>query len=164
MDQKDEPRLHYSQTIEGHMEILKLTSSVPVNQDVRAYFNQTVPDGAEAWLSKPEVPSPEEVMANDSNEDDVMLLPNKIIGPWESKEAYLKAHYELLREDSVAPLRDAVAYFREDPHMMDSPVVAIYEKVAIVLMLVRLSSFLLTTNVIPGPHYWNHTRKEGPCS
>ena len=140
MDQKDEPRLHYSQTIEGHMEILKLTSSVPVNQDVRAYFNQTVPDGAEAWLSKPEVPSPEEVMANDSNEDDVMLVPNKIIGPWESKEAYLKAHYELLREDSVAPLRDAVAYFREDPHMMDSPVVAIYEKVAIILMLVRRSS------------------------
>ena len=164
MDQKDEPRLHYSQTIEGHMEILKLTSSVPVNQDVRAYFNQTVPDGAEAWLSKPEVPSPEEVMANDNNEDDVMLVPNKIIGPWESKEAYLKAHYELLREDSVAPLRDAVAYFREDPHMMDSPVVAIYEKVAIVLMLVRRSSFLLTTNVIPGPHYWNHTRKEGPCN
>jgi hypothetical protein len=43
---------------------------------------------------------------------------------------YLSGHYELL-EDSVAPLRDAVAYVRDNPNMMDSSIMAIYEKVSL---------------------------------
>ncbi|KAL4763795.1 putative DEAD box helicase involved in nonsense mediated decay [Aspergillus foveolatus] len=50
------------------------------------------------------------------------------------KDAYLKAHYELLREDAVAPLRDAVAIFRSDPDMSDDIYLAVYEKVYIVGM------------------------------
>lgn len=56
-------------------------------------------------------------------------MPNHIEGPWPSKNSYLRAHYELLREDSIAPLRDAVAYVRDEPKMMDSKEVSIYDKV-----------------------------------
>lgn len=36
-------------------------------------------------------------------------------------------------EDAVAPLRDAVAYVRDEPSMMDSKEVSIYEKVCSLL-------------------------------
>ena len=52
-----------------------------------------------------------------------------IEGSWPSKNSYLRAHYELLREDSIAPLRDAVAYVRDEPKMMDSKEVSIYDMV-----------------------------------
>jgi helicase required for RNAi-mediated heterochromatin assembly 1 len=84
------------------------------------------------WESKPELPTSNEIMGIDESEKDgdiIQLIPNQITGPWPSRNTYLKGHYELLREDSVAPLRDAVAYVRDNPHMMDSQIVAIYEKV-----------------------------------
>ena len=64
--------------------------------------------------------------------DEVILPANKIDGAWKSKDRYLKAHYSLLREDAVSPLRDAVDLFRRTPDMMenDSRVVSIYEKVS----------------------------------
>lgn len=102
---------------------------IPVNQDVKAYFAETVLDSSQPWLLSPEIPSPDEIMGAGSETEFVDLLPNRIVGPWNSKNEYLKAHYELLREDSVAPLRDAVAYFREDPEMQDTNIVSIYEKV-----------------------------------
>lgn len=57
------------------------------------------------------------------------LAPNQIDEPWESRESYLSAHYELLREDTVALLRDAVAYVREEPMMTDTQEFCIYEQV-----------------------------------
>lgn len=84
------------------------------------------------WESKPELPTSNEIMGIDESEKDgdiIQLIPNQITSPWPSRNTYLKGHYELLREDSVAPLRDAVAYVRDNPHMMDSQIVAIYEKV-----------------------------------
>ncbi|KAE8157032.1 P-loop containing nucleoside triphosphate hydrolase protein [Aspergillus tamarii] len=105
---------------------------IPVNQDVKAYFAEKVLDSSQPWLLSPEIPSPDEIMGAGSETEFVDLLPNRIVGPWNSKNEYLKAHYELLREDSVAPLRDAVAYFREDPEMQDTNIVSIYEKVHIV--------------------------------
>jgi helicase required for RNAi-mediated heterochromatin assembly 1 len=86
------------------------------------------------WESRPELPTSDEIMGTDESEkegDIIQLIPNQITGPWPSKNTYLKGHYELLREDSVAPLRDAVAYARDNPHMMDSSIVAIYEKVSL---------------------------------
>lgn len=106
-------------------------TSIPVNKDIRNYVRgrgDGEPAEAESWTSKPEIPSADEILGLDSSKD-VELLPNQIAGPWPSKQAYLKAHYELLREDAVAPLRDAVAYFREEPQMMDGQSVSIYEKV-----------------------------------
>mgnify|MGYP001086526793 CR=1 FL=1 len=107
---------------------------VPVNEDIRGYFyvNDEASTDSEAWIMKPEIPTPEEVMGVDvlnDGDDSIHLAPNVVCGPWLSKEAYLRAHYELLREDAVAPLRDAVAYVREDPQMMDSGSASVYEKV-----------------------------------
>ncbi|KAI9872611.1 MAG: hypothetical protein M1823_008128, partial [Watsoniomyces obsoletus] len=48
-----------------------------------------------------------------------------------AKDKYLKAHYELHREDAVSPLRDAVDKFRKDPDMSDDKSLHIYEKVHI---------------------------------
>jgi helicase required for RNAi-mediated heterochromatin assembly 1 len=104
---------------------------VPVaNPDVRKYVLERPSSTDEGWISKPEILASQEVTG--SEDDDVIpLMPNQISGPWPSKEAYLSAHYELLREDALAPLRDAVAYVKEDPSMMDSKEVCIYEKVCI---------------------------------
>ncbi|PYH48749.1 putative DEAD box helicase involved in nonsense mediated decay [Aspergillus saccharolyticus JOP 1030-1] len=102
--------------------------------EIRNYLLPPATTSSEPWLNRPELPSSEEIMGTvDANDDDfVDLVPNNIFGPWESKNAYLKAHYELLREDAVAPLRDAVAHVRENPRMMDNKVASIYEKVHII--------------------------------
>ena len=103
------------------------------SNDIRKYMATVAPrEGASSsWSTKPEIPSPEELLGIDDGSDDgaVDLYPNKIDGPWPSTKVYLQTHYELLREDAVAPLRDAVAYVRQDPRMGDSHILAIYEKV-----------------------------------
>jgi helicase required for RNAi-mediated heterochromatin assembly 1 len=83
---------------------------------------------AGAWQSKPEFPTPSEILPplegdhvgtlihleNEvpSNDD---LRPNRIEGAYENKEDYLQTHYDLLREDAVRPLRNAVIEVRKDP-------------------------------------------------
>ncbi|KAL6238040.1 hypothetical protein BDW75DRAFT_228225 [Aspergillus navahoensis] len=103
-----------------------------VTREVRNYFDQIHTHDADnlsskPWLLKPELPTSDEILGADG--EFVDLEPNKIEGPWESTDAYLKAHYELLREEAIAPLRDAVAIFRSDPDMSDDKYVAVYEKV-----------------------------------
>ena len=106
---------------------------VKLNRDIRNYVaaaNRT--GGTNLWNDKPEIPSANEVLGLDEESeasDMVDLVPNQIQGPWPASHVYLKAHYDLLREDAVAPLRDAVAYYKETPWMEDSSTVAIYEKV-----------------------------------
>ncbi|KAL4808756.1 P-loop containing nucleoside triphosphate hydrolase protein [Aspergillus unguis] len=106
-----------------------------VTPEIRQYFSQAHNQGTEShafdsWLSKPEIPSAEEIFGDS---DEYLDLPtNKIDGPWESKDAYLKSHYELLREDAVAPLRDAVAIFRHNPDMDDDKHVFVYEKIHVI--------------------------------
>lgn len=115
---------------------LHMGNTVQVNPDIKKYCIQAREYDAtegEAWTMKPELPSSDEILGTDLLEDDedcVELMPNRISGSWPSKDSYLRAHYELLREDAVAPLRDAVAYVRDDPQMKDSPAVSIYEKVS----------------------------------
>ena len=79
-----------------------------------------------------EIPTTREILGNDEDEDDdgVDIPVNRIDGPWDSKVDYLRAHYELLREDAVAPLRDAVAAVKEAPEMQDSGGVCLYDKVS----------------------------------
>lgn len=124
-----------SERLHDHFSRLKIGAAVPVNLDVRAYFEEPNAEGLEPWLQKPELPSREEILGiDDTNNEVIELAPNRVAGPWISKSAYLKAHYELLREDAIAPLRDAVAFVREDPDMADSQIVAIYEKVSLLTM------------------------------
>ena len=83
----------------------------------------------------PEIPTSAEVgLLKDGKPvlDEVPVSANIIEGAWEDKEQYLQSHYELLREDGVAPLRDAVAEVRAKPRMTEvesQEHAAIYESV-----------------------------------
>jgi hypothetical protein len=135
-DMEPEEDVNTSKRPTGSQLVVSLLAAppVPVNEDIRSYFYVDDDESAdnEPWTTKPDVPTPEEVMGVDildDGEDSIQLAANIVVGPWRSKGDYLRTHYELLREDAVAPLRDAVAYIRDDPQMMDSGSVAIYEKV-----------------------------------
>jgi helicase required for RNAi-mediated heterochromatin assembly 1 len=80
------------------------------------------------WQSLPEIPSSKEIALTDMG--DVTVGANKIEGKWKSTDKYLRAHYELLREDSISPIRDAVDAVRKKPEMLDNSLAAIYEKVS----------------------------------
>lgn len=60
---------------------------------------------------------------------EVLVAPNIIDGPHESLNSYLQAHYELLREDAVAHLRDGVIQLRLNPGLDDQPTFCIYDNV-----------------------------------
>ena len=96
------------------------------------------PDHASSWLGKREIPSSAEIMGiilddgNGSGENEIGLEVNRIDGPWASEEKYLEVHYELAREDAVAPLRDAVAEVKNEPDLTEQDSThkaGIYEKV-----------------------------------
>lgn len=62
---------------------------------------------------------------------DVVDLPSNCInGAFDSVDDYLQTHYELLREDAFACLRDAVLLMRENPNTGDTHDVSIYEDVS----------------------------------
>ncbi|KAI9737771.1 MAG: hypothetical protein M1834_009139 [Cirrosporium novae-zelandiae] len=82
-----------------------------------------------SWLFQREIPTAQEI---NNPEEEIVIPENKVKGAWESKEAYLEAHYELLREDAIASLRTAVDQVREKPQMNDSELVCIYQDVHII--------------------------------
>ena len=51
-------------------------------------------------------------LADDGN---IVMRGNILKGPWESKEEYLRAHWEMFREEATTPLREAVKWVREYP-------------------------------------------------
>ncbi|KAI1005735.1 Helicase required for RNAi-mediated heterochromatin assembly 1 [Podosphaera aphanis] len=102
----------------------------------------------ESWRNLPEIPSCEEILStsnlsecnsaseewNEYQNDPVYKpgLPSNIIdGPWPSKEAYITAHYRILREDAIASLRNAVQRFKHNPRMQEDESVYIYTEVTI---------------------------------
>lgn len=101
------------------------------NEDIRRYLQQQESLRSQAdveeWLRLPEIPDNEEV--GFVPEGEIALAPNKVRGKWKSTRRYLKAHFELLREDAISPLRDAVESFKQNPHMTDDRKQSIYEKV-----------------------------------
>jgi hypothetical protein len=75
-----------------------------------------------SWLSCNEIPTTNEILDIledwqnvDPVDNAVIMRGNKLIGPWESKDAYLGAHFEMLREDVSKPLREAVRWVRKFP-------------------------------------------------
>jgi helicase required for RNAi-mediated heterochromatin assembly 1 len=90
-------------------------------------FERETTEGQEGWRGLPDIPTPEEVMR-----EDVELPTNNIDAPFESVDDYLSTHYDLLREDATAHLREGVSYLRADPHMLDNSEFCIYEKVRII--------------------------------
>lgn len=110
----------------------------------RAYENRVYP---ESWRSLPEFPNKEEILPpanqrsainskpeewNEYQKEPVYdeNLPRNIVdAPWPSKEDYIGAHYQILREDTIASLRRSVASFRRQPSMMDDNDTCIYTHV-----------------------------------
>lgn len=104
-------------------------------------------DYHEEWRNLPEIPTEAEIMPEDDEDAEQRIqeenwddyqndpiydpkLPKNIIdGPWPSKKEYISAHYQILREDVVAPLRESVKYFRQHRHMNDDNDTCIYTHV-----------------------------------
>jgi helicase required for RNAi-mediated heterochromatin assembly 1 len=105
------------------------TAPQPVNTNIRNYiFDETEPPTAsKPWLLKSEIPTSEEIL--NYEDEDVQLLPNKLDRPWKTAKKYLETHYELMREDAIAPLRDAVHQFKLTPDMPDDHQLCVYLKV-----------------------------------
>lgn len=108
-----------------------------LNTKVREYYEAPPAVGGD-WLSRSEVPGPAEIMdredTSNSSSDVVELPPNRPLGPFASKEEYLHTHYELLREDSLRPLREAVTAVRETPAAHEeghNGKIGIYEKASL---------------------------------
>ncbi|KAK3676923.1 hypothetical protein LTR78_003127 [Recurvomyces mirabilis] len=137
-----------------------------LNLKVREYFEdakRAVEGGS--WLLRPEIPSAAEILdidetGSDSSSTCVEIVPNKPKGAWESKgtsnvtaltfdpnaseadghsiEAYLGAQYELLREDAVRMLREAVSLVRVTPDAKEDAFngkIGLYEKVHVCGMI-----------------------------
>lgn len=110
-----------------------------LNSKIREYYEPKSVEGGQ-WLRRPEMPTAAELMDNDTEEsssdkssDIIELEPNKPLGAFKSKEQYLSTHYELLREDAVRPLREAVCKMRNAPAAVEetfSGQIGIYEKVS----------------------------------
>ncbi|MCJ1286113.1 hypothetical protein MMC26_005456 [Xylographa opegraphella] len=106
--------------------------------DIREYFDKAcnLPTD-QSWLTLPELPTSVEVgrlKNGQPAEGDIPVPVNKVDGPWSSKQEYLQSHYELLREDGVASLREAVEEIRAKPELMEKDSQehsAIYENVYI---------------------------------
>ncbi|CAK4030251.1 hypothetical protein DOTSEDRAFT_52452 [Lecanosticta acicola] len=111
-----------------------------LNTRIREYYQGPPAEGGH-WLARPEVPHSAELLDADTNSSsssdsgfDIRSLRNLIKGAFKGKENYLSTHYNLLREDAVRPLREAVAEVRENPQADEnefSGQIGIYEKVHI---------------------------------
>jgi helicase required for RNAi-mediated heterochromatin assembly 1 len=113
------------------------------NDDIAKYYQDVSKPvaGAGAWLSKPEIPRPSEILPGPSTfiteqiisiEDEIPQ--NKVEGAYENKEDYLRTQYDLLKEDSIRPLRKAVEEVRREPLRIESEYtqsIGIYEPVYI---------------------------------
>ena len=104
---------------------------------IREYFSgQNNHDRLPTWRTMPEIPTSSEVGMLQSGKpvlEPIPISPNIVEGAWEDSEQYFQSHYELLREDGVAPLRDAVAEVRAKPRMMEADsqeYAGIYENVS----------------------------------
>ncbi|OCT50332.1 Helicase required for RNAi-mediated heterochromatin assembly 1 [Cladophialophora carrionii] len=102
-----------------------------LNLDIRDYVSKQEQiestSDRDGWLSQPEIPTNKELFADSAD-----LLPNKIDGPYKTKDRYLKTHYELVREDAVGCFRDAIHDFRKDPSTGDTHKFSVYDQVHIV--------------------------------
>lgn len=126
-------------------------------EHVHAYFvAQNLARKDTGWLSLPEVPCSAELLdcpdasyvagggsdsANDNDQHPAArpsgrLRPNFTIGPYDSPHDYLQTHYELLRWDSLQPLRDAIDLVRSSPTASETELglqsLGIYERVRVV--------------------------------
>ena len=134
--------------------------SVTLNLSIREYAKIAgQPADVSHWTGFREIPSPSEVFDEGRTQHGTTLelTENTVVGPYISKEEYLEAHYRLLREDAVAPLRDVVSEIQVYPYLMekDSDNSAyIYEKV----LQTHFTSGGFVCLLWLGLHHWPHVR------
>jgi helicase required for RNAi-mediated heterochromatin assembly 1 len=95
-----------------------------VNDDIRKYYETASKPvaGAGPWLDQPEIPHPHEILPEQPAfiTEEALIgtdegpRPKKTKSPYENTEDYLRTEYELLREDALRPLREAVAEVRKN--------------------------------------------------
>lgn len=114
-----------------------------LNKEIREYFkdSEQMP-GTSTWQLLREIPTGSEILraigtreTDGSNyvisaTENFELPCNRIVGKWRSKEEYLGAHYELLREDVIGPFRDAVEDFRDRALEKENESYCVYDKVS----------------------------------
>lgn len=108
------------------------------NMSIRSYVKElqnkqkTYPS---SWLSSREIPTSAElqgVVEDGENTSSILVPVNEVTRPWKSKAEYLNAHYLLLREDAVSPLRNVISELENEPNIVESDSqenASIYEKV-----------------------------------
>ena len=104
-----------------------------LNKQVREYvYNDQIPTDAGIWITSREVPTSREIGGHPgTTEGDAVSIPsNKIHKPWRTRESYFMSHYELLKEDTVAPLRGAVAKVKNNKDKKDDQQICVYENVS----------------------------------
>ncbi|KAF2431430.1 P-loop containing nucleoside triphosphate hydrolase protein [Tothia fuscella] len=108
--------------------------------------DSSLPADPRSWLAAPEFPTPEEAqdvnepwMTVDPADGCVVMRGNQIKGARASKDEYLQAHYEMLREDTVRPLRETISWVKNNPDSREDQRqfggnMGLYEKVKITAM------------------------------
>jgi hypothetical protein len=101
----------------------------------KPYFLKDVAN-QESWRQLPEIPSGTEINSDDPNHDSNdpsrPNLPEIIVkGPPESKEAHIRAQYQLLRYDAIYPLWDAVREYKICPATNDARSTLVYTNVSL---------------------------------
>lgn len=128
-------------------DVIPLARPSRINGDIWKYcqdVTKPVPK-AGSWINKPETPTAIELFAGSDPKGfavgetiidlDEELRPNRVEGSYESKDEYLGTQYDLLREDAIRPLRQAVEEVRKDPWRDESDYppssgIGIYEPVS----------------------------------
>ena len=116
-----------------------------IRQQLREYAKSSGPadENSRSWKCRPEIATSDEILDylpdwQDLDENgNIVLDVNKPIGAWESKESYIHAHYELLREEAVRPLREAVSFVKRHPRAMEADAghnhnLGLYDKVQLI--------------------------------
>lgn len=105
-----------------------------LNTRIREYYEAQPVEGG-SWLQRPEFPTSEEILDKDSSSSSssmIEICPNKPKGAFEDVQDYLSTQYELLREDAIKGLRDAVDRFSFTPAASEDAFqeqMGIYDKV-----------------------------------
>lgn len=89
--------------------------------------NDTRPSTLSDWERLPDLPTSEELLANDSS-DNLPWFPVK--HAWETKAEYLEALYKILRFEGVEGLRYSVKTVRDSPNMDEDDNTCIYTRVS----------------------------------
>lgn len=119
-----------------------------VGNFISQYLQQSsMPAATNSWLSCPEFPTEAELrdvaepwQITDPQDGGVLLRGNNLEGAWQSREEYLGAHFEMIREEQVRPLREAISWCKSNPHSSEDQRafggnMGIYEKASLHTLL-----------------------------